>query len=197
MIHYFRYMYRGAKMKLIPIVVVIICICFPVGAQSLSGFGVHGGIGTDISLGLGFGGGANYVLQADWLAYEFGIDIYYAHSDVSAPDGPMNYIYRDVTTTIFYAAAFNMLFNYLPKSAGFYFIVGTGAGAANVDWVGSSTDDPTYNDSWNRTLGGTLVNFGAGYTFGNGIELRLQAPILIIFDGPLAPLLNLSAGYRF
>ncbi len=185
-------------MKKIIVIIAIASICIPAFSQGMSGFGIHAGVGTDISLGIGFGGGASYALVTDGLiAYEFGIDLYYAHSDVSAPDGPLNYVYRDVTTTIFFAATLNTLFNYLPDTGGIYFIIGSGAGAANVNWVGSSTDDPTYNDSSENTAGGLLLNFGLGGTFGNGFELRVQVPVIIILGGAIVPLLNVAAGFRF
>ncbi len=184
-------------MKKALLIAAMLCIAAASFSLDMTGFGINGGVGTDISLGIGVGGGASYVFFAGGLAYEVGLMIYYAHSDVSAPDGPMGYIYRDVTTSLLFGAAFNMLFKYDPGARGLFFLAGTGAGAVSVSWEGSSVDDPTYNDSWDRMAGGMLVNPGMGYTFGNGLELRLQIPVLIVFGGAVNVMLNANVGYRF
>lgn len=165
-------------------------------------FGLHAGVGTDISLGLAFGGGVSYILMSgENSGMEFGLDLYYSHSDTTSTEEWNGYDYRDVTTTIFFAVSYNNLFNYMPDKTGLYFLIGTGAGAASVSWEGSSTDDPSYNDSWDRIGGGFLVNLGLGWTFGNGFELRLQLPVMLIvgaFDSLLpVPMLNAAAGIRF
>ncbi|MBL8966084.1 MAG: hypothetical protein JNG85_03685 [Spirochaetaceae bacterium] len=173
-------------------------------AESSPGFTARVGIGTDINLGLAVGGGAGFVVEFAGLPpAEFGVDLYYYHGTETSQEqvGPSLNTYHDTSTLVVYAVTANFLHSYAPRTRGFHYLTGFGVGAVSVDWIHTSTDDPSYNDSGDYTGAGLLVNLGLSYAFGSGFELRLQAPILV-FDGPLdtvgfAPMLNAAAVLRF
>ena len=162
--------------------------------------GIHAGAGTDITLGLAVGGGASYLLT-DLVGFdmEVGAFLFYSYSVDSYTEYGNHY--TETTSMFIFAVLSNFLFNYQGAEPGIFFIAGAGAAAMSVDWQIQSPDDSSANFTWDGVTGGLLVNIGLGGTFGGGFELRLQAPIFIVFTDyggvKFAPMLVLLAGYRF
>jgi hypothetical protein len=182
---------------------VALAVAAPAVAEGDPVFSARAGVGTDINLGIAVGGGVGYLQRFQGLPpVDFGLDLYYSHSVYSEQSGAKNYTYTETTTLVVYAVTANFMHGYHPGQKGFYFHTGVGVGAVSVDWDHYSPQDTSgYNASGKYTGAGLLVNLGASYAFGSGLEARLQAPILV-FNGPLgavgfAPMLNLVAAMRF
>jgi hypothetical protein len=52
------------------------------------------------------------------------------------------------------------------------------------------------------TTGGSVINVGVGRSFRNGLDIRLETPVIIIFNPPgeatgISPTVTVMAGYRF
>jgi hypothetical protein len=186
------------------ILIALAPAAIPASAQEGGALSARAGLGTDINLGIAVGGGLGYLMEFPGLPpVDFGFDFYYYHGVDSSQEtvGAFLRHYNDTSTLMVYAVGANLLHGYRPGEAGFYFITGLGAGAVSVDWIHESPDDPTYNDSGDYIAAGLLVNLGAAYAFGTGLELRLAVPVLV-FNGPLdtvafAPMLNIAAALRF
>ena len=184
--------------------IAVVGAAFATAVEKNPIFSARAGVGTDINLGIAVGGGVGYLQRFSGMPpVDFGIDFYYYHGTYSSKEQVSTHLntYNDTTTLMVYAVSANFLYNFHPGQKGFYFITGVGAGAVSVDWVHQSPQDTSYNDSGDYTSGGLLLNLGATYAFGPGLEVRLLAPILV-FSGPLgavgfAPMLNLAAVYRF
>ena len=109
--------------------------------------------------------------------------------------------------------AANLLLNHGLEVTGPYFVVGAGVGLFMVDWARTSSTDSTVDSSqfrtasgdlprfwrsgkppdWSRksqnevsgTSAGSMFNLGIGQRFGRSLDLRIQAPsLLIVGDGP-------------
>lgn len=187
-------------MKKLLCTLACVTLAIAASAQGIEGIGVHGGVGTDVQLGLGVGGGASILLpNSGRTPIEVGLDFYYSNTSVTTHSGTMNYAYTDDTVLSLFAVTADWLYSYEQGRKGIFYIAGIGAAGANVSWTHSSPQDTTYNDSGSYTGGGLLAVPGIGYAFGTGLELRLQLPILVVFGETtlFSPMLNLVAGYRF
>ena len=175
---------------------------------SSSGFGIRFGIGTDITLGLGFGTGVFYVASSPYSSpdWDLGLDIYYAN--VSEEETDYEGTRREANTkVIVFALRSNALFNYYPKKTGVYFVAGAGFVITSVDWEETYTYYPPYaphTEHWSDDgiAFGNVFNLGVGLTFGGGLEARLETPLLIFYDTPgkasgIAPTFTLNVLYRF
>jgi hypothetical protein len=190
--------------RLVFALAVLVLAVLPALAQEKGALSARAGLGTDINLGIAVGGGLGYLMEFPSLPpVDFGFDFYYSHSVANSQEmvGTSLNDYKDTSTLMVYAVSANLLYKYRPGARGFYFITGMGVGAVSVDWIHDSPQDASYRDSGKYTAAGLLVNLGAAYAFGTGLELRLAAPILV-FNGPLgsvgfAPMLNLAAAMRF
>ena len=177
-----------------------------------SGFGIRGGIGTDITFSPGFGIGAFYVLAPDPYSssnWDLGFDIYYSSVSEDETEGSIKY--EDNTKLLVFAFRANGLFNYQPYKSGVYFITGAGLVLASVDWeekiIYSSPYLP-HTEHWSDDAFsvGNILNLGIGLTFGSGFEVRFETPFLIFYSVPgyesrsassVAPTFTLNALYRF
>jgi len=174
--------------------------------REFSGFGVHFGVGTDVQLGLGFGGGVSYVFfpEGGSTGFEFGPDLFF-HSSVEEYDD-YNWHYKDTTSLQVFGVRANALFGYTPGGSGIYWVAGTGFAAVAVDWesVSTYTPDPRSRvlDGAHGTAGGWILNLGVGSTLGAGWDVRMELPVLFLFSNygkaaAIAPTLTLVAGLRF
>jgi hypothetical protein len=186
-----------------PALLVLSLLFVPwLASAQLSGLGVHGGVGTDITLGLAVGGGVSFVLPGTKTpAVEVGADFFYHHSTETTSEqvGPALNEYTDTTTLYVFAVTANMLFRYTPKELGLYYLAGGGIGAMNASWVGQSEDDPTYNDTSEGTTAGLILNLGIGLTLPLGFDLRLQLPTFIVFGivrNVFVPTATAAVGFR-
>jgi len=174
-----------------------------------SGFGIRGGIGTDITGGLGFGVGAFYIpSSSNW---DLGLDIYYAN--ISETETGTDVKRNDNTKLLVFAFRSNYLINYNPKKSGVYFLAGAGFVLSSVSWKETITYDPIRYpnigpEHWSDDAlsFGNVLNLGVGLKLGGGLETRLETPLLIFYGTPghgsqnagtIAPTFTLNLLYRF
>ena len=180
--------------------------------SNYSGFGIRGGIGTDITFSPGFGLGGFYVLAPDPYSssnWDLGLDIYYASVSEDETEGSIKY--EDNTKLLVFAFRANGLFNYYPYKTSVYFITGAGLVLSSVNWeekiIYSSPYLP-HTEHWSDDAFsvGNILNLGVGLTFGSGFEARFETPFLIFYSVPgygtrsassVVPTFTLSALYRF
>jgi hypothetical protein len=174
-----------------------------------SGFGIRAGIGTDISGGIAYGGGINYLMsQDDRGAWELGLVAYGGSFEETTTE---YFTYVETTDVFAIGVVVNRLLKYTPGERGVFVALGLGAGAISVSWEETSDGDITLgtplpgggsSQSADGTSGGMIVNLGVGYSFSGPLDLRLEAPIIYNFDAPgnsssVIPTLTLTAGLRF
>jgi hypothetical protein len=197
--------------KLVQLVasIALLAVCALVANAAESGVGIRAGIGTDISGGIAYGGGINYLMSKDGSgAWELGLVAYGG----SFTETTTEYFTYEETTDVFaFGVIINRLLKYAPGERGAFVVLGAGAGAISVSWEEKSTGDITLGtplpgggsmQSADGTAGGFIVNLGVGYAFGGPFDLRLEAPIIYNFDPPgesssVIPTLTLTAGLRF
>jgi hypothetical protein len=150
--------------------------------------GIRAAVGTDVNLGLGFGLGASYSWfpKSHAIRLELGADIFYHHSKEEDSDEDYYATYDEETELTIIAIRANGLFNYYPGEGRAFFIAGVGFVAASVYWEETQTPFNTgvsrpYDDSEGTTTG-NIINFGAGYAFTNGLEFRVEAPLLFFYS---------------
>ena len=201
-------------------VVLIILLFFIISAQVkifaaeskdgwLSGIGIHAGIGTDIGLGLGLGVKASFFpLGVDNTPLEVGPEFFYSRTVDKSTEGGNDY--TETTRLIIFGVLANYLFRYSYRENRTYFIVGAGFAVMSVDWEETSPDDISLGTPWGTgsmqsaetTTGGSVLNVGVGRSFRNGLDIRLETPVIIIFSPPggatgISPTVTIMAGYRF
>ena len=108
-------------------------------------------------------------------------------------------------------SATNILFGYTPRVAGLYYLAGTGAAAVSVSWEERSATDTSLGtplpgggskDEEDGADGALIAAIGIGYTFGGGLDVRAELPVLIFVGGvgeasTIAPTFTVALGYRF
>jgi hypothetical protein len=117
--------------------------------------------------------------------------------------------YIETTEITAFAAFLNYLYGYQRGQDGFFFIGGVGLAYLGVYWEEKSPDDTSLGTPWTTgskqdfegSLGGTLINPGAGYAFAGGLDIRLEVPVVFAFGdtggaSAIVPLFTLTAGYR-
>lgn len=167
-------------------------------------FGIRGGLGTDINGGLGYGLGINYLFPNSY--FELGAVLFGHSSEETTVDYNT---YNEKTDLVVFGIMGNYLFGYKYKQPGFYGIVGFGFAAISVDWEESSPDDSSLGtplpdggskQSESGTGGGTVINAGVGYSFGQ-LSLRGEFPIIISFSdygsSSVIPTVMVTLGYNF
>lgn len=172
-------------------------------------FAVRGGVGTDLNLGFGVGGGAAYVWNSagGGPSYEFGADFYYHHSTEGYTDqrGNVTVTGEDRTTLTVFSVRANALFNYSPSRKKVYFIAGVGFVVANLWWEETENApnwNAPYHDEVEGTSAGTVINIGVGVPLTTKLDVRLETPMLFFFSAAgksatFAPTVTLGLTYRF
>jgi len=170
--------------------------------------GIRAGIGTDINLGLAYGGGINYLLNLNQNAVEIGLVVFGGNSEETTEDYNT---YTETTDVLVYGVLANYLFGYELKKSCFFGLVGFGFTAISVEWEESSPDDESLGtplpgggskQSEDATAAGSILNFGFGVAFDGGFDIRVEAPIIFIFDAPgdassIVPTFMATLGYHF
>jgi hypothetical protein len=171
--------------------------------------GIRGGVGTDVNLGLAYGAGVNFLLDAGGNAVELGVVLFGGSFDETSNNGYNTY---DETTDIFvFGLMANYLINYAPRESGLFFVVGMGLGAISVAWEETSATDTSLGtplpgggsmQSVEGSTAGTIFNLGIGGSFKNGIDIRAELPVILAFDAPgdassVIPTATATIGYRF
>jgi hypothetical protein len=189
---------------------VLLALCaLAAHSATPSGVGVRAGAGTDISGGVAYGGGVNYLYSQDGSgAWELGLVGYGGKFEETTVE--MN-TYVEKTTVAAFGVLVNRLVKYKPGMRGPFTVFGLGAGVTSVSWEERSATDITLGtrlasggsmQSADGTGGGILFNLGVGYVFGGPVDLRLEVPIIINSNAPgnsssVIPALTLTAGMRY
>ena len=152
--------------------------------------GIRAGIGTDINLGLAYGGALNYLMNLNQNAVEIGLVVFGGSSEETTEDYNT---YTEKTDVLVYGVLANYLFGYELKKSCFFGLVGFGFSAISVEWEESSPDDESLGtplpgggskQSEDATAAGSVFNLGFGIGFDGGFDIRAEAPIIFIFDAP-------------
>lgn len=181
----------------------------PASAQIVEGPGLRVGVGTDISLGIAFGGELNYLKDAGGNMVELGITVFRGNSEEESNNGFNDYF--EETTLVVGAATVNYLFLDPDELSEPYLLAGVGFGAVSVEWEERSPTDTSLgtplpgggsSQAEDGVVGGTILNLGLGKRFSENLDLRIQAPTFFIFDAPgeaasVVPTLTVTAGFRF
>lgn len=174
--------------------------------QNPESFGVRGGVGTDIELGLGFGAGAFYVWTSGSIGFELGADVYYHHStETYEEERGVTVNGEDVTTLIIFGVRANGLFNFRPSRRSVYFIAGVGFVVASLEWTRKETAPnwtQPYRDQADGTAVGNIVNLGVGIPLTRQLDIRLEFPMLFLYSSygnaaTFVPTATLGLVYRF
>jgi hypothetical protein len=190
---------------------VFVFLVYPLTTVSseLPKIGVRGGVGTDIDLGLAFGGGVNYMLDMSNNPVELGVLGFYSSS--SETEEEYGNEYTTDTDVFVFAMMANYLFGYKRGVPGMFLLAGFGLGMASVGWEESSPDDISLGTplpgggsmhDGGGTGAGSIFNLGGGMAFSNGADIRFEIPVILIFgdyDQPssVVPTFTLTAGMRF
>jgi len=180
---------------------------YPYSNESGS-IGIRAGIGTDINLGLAYGGGINYLLNLNQNAVEIGLVVFGGSSEEKTEEYNT---YTETTDVLVYGVLANYLFGYELKKSCFFGLVGFGFSAISVEWEESSPDDESLGtplpgggskQSEDATAAGSILNLGFGVAFDGGFDIRVEAPIIFIFDAPgdassIVPTFMATLGYHF
>lgn len=190
-------------------ILILILICFSASSAPAQTFAVRGGVGTDIQLGIGFGGGAAYVWNPgqNSPAFEFGADVYYHNSTDSYTDqrGNVTVSGEDKTTLTVFAVRANTLFNYHPARKSVYFILGFGFVVASLQWEENENApnwNAPYHDEAEGTSAGNIINLGIGVPLASNFDVRLETPLLLFYSAAgksstFAPTATIGLTYRF
>jgi hypothetical protein len=182
---------------------------FGLHASAQDGPGLRAGIGTDVTGGIAYGVTVSYTRVLPVHAWEFGLS-FYGGSFEEDTDEDINSYHEETDIGVFAVMA-NYLFNYSKGAKTTYMMLGAGAGAFSVDWTESSETDTSLgtpfgangsSQSEDGSSGGMIFNLGVGRRLTEEFDMRIEAPIFMIFSAPgeataVAPTLTLTAGYRF
>ena len=157
-------------------------------SQNINGsFGIRGGLGTDINLGLAYGIGINYLLPK--TNFEFTVVIFGNHTKETTQEF---YTYDETTDIFVFGVLGNYLIGYNRNEPGVYGIAGFGFSGIGVNWEETSSGDPSLGtplpnggskQSESGTAGGSVINVGGGYSFGQ-VNLRAEFPVIFDFSPP-------------
>lgn len=182
-------------------------VAYPNSNESGS-IGIRAGLGTDIDLGLAYGGGINYLINLNQNAVELGLVLFGGHSEETTEDYNT---YTEKTDVLVYGVLSNYLFGYELKQSGLFGLIGLGFCAISVEWEESSPDDISLGtplpgggskQSADATAAGSVFDIGFGMAFSGGFDIRAEAPIIFIFGAPgdassIVPTFLATLGYHF
>lgn len=194
----------------------VCCVLFVVGlvsahAQTAPRVGVRAGIGTDVTGGIAYGLGVNYLLTFESNpnnSLELGVVFFGGSFEETSEE---YHTYVENTDVVVFGVLANYLIGYQPGKAGFFFIAGAGLASIGVEWEERSETDISLGtplpgggsmQSADGTSGGSVVNLGVGKTFKGGLDVRLEIPVILAFSSPgeaasVVPTAILTAGIRF
>jgi len=190
--------------------VIVLFLCPIVTFSSeIPKIGVRGGLGTDINLGLAFGGGVNYMLDFGESPLELGAVLYYSHSTETSNNGYNDY--HETTDVTVFGMLANYLLGYKIGQPGMFLLAGFGLGVMNVSWEEWSPTDESLGellpDGGSRmddsgVAAGSVFNLGGGMAFSNGADVRFEIPVILVFGeygeaSTVVPTFTITAGMRF
>ena len=170
--------------------------------------GVRAGVGTDINLGLAYGGGINYLINLNTSAIELGFVVFGGHSEETTEEFNT---YIEKTDVMVFGVLANYLYRYKLKKSGLFGVIGLGFAAISVEWEESSPNDISLGtplpgggskQSSDGTGAGSVFNLGFGMAFDGGFDIRAEAPVIFIFGPPggasaIIPTFMATIGYHF
>ncbi len=181
-------------------------------SSELPKIGVRGGLGTDINLGLAFGGGVNYMLEnVGDSPLELGVLLFYSHWSETSYEGIYDNEYNESSDIIVFGMMANYLFGYKLDTPGMFLLAGFGLGMMSVDWEEWSPDDESLGEllpeggsrqDASGTGAGSVFNLGGGMSFSNGADVRFEVPVILVFGeygeaSTVVPTLTITVGKRF
>jgi len=182
-----------------------------VQAQTNPKIGIRGGIGTDVTLGIAYGGGANYLLtfpKKPNNSLELGLILFGGSFEETTEEF---HTYEETTDVMVIGALANYLIGYKPGQAGSFFVAGIGLASVNVEWEESSETDGSLGtpvgsegskQSAEGSAAGVVFNLGGGLAFNSGLDIRLEVPVILSFSAPgeassVIPTAIATVGFRF
>lgn len=170
--------------------------------------GIRAGIGTDINLGIAYGGGINYLFDLNSSAVELGLVFFGGHSEEETVEFNT---YNEKTDVFVFGVLSNYLLAFNRDIPGFFGVLGLGFAAISAEWEESSPDDGSLGtplpgggskQSVDATGAGSVINLGFGISFSGGLDLRIEAPLIFLFGPPgdassFIPTLMATVGYHF
>jgi len=191
------------------IIIIMLLVTGNAVGQDSPKIGIRAGVGTDISFGLAYGAGVNYLIQFQQNSLELGVVFFGGSFEESTDEGI--HTYTENTDLIAFGVEANYLFGYTPGESGIFFVAGTGLASINVEWEEKSDTDESLGtplpgggsmQSEDGTAGGLIFNLGFGGSFSNGFDIRAEIPVILTFAAPgesssVIPLLTVTLGYRF
>ena len=181
----------------------------PAGSYT-GGFGIRGGVGTDIEGGLAFGGSLNYLIPtySYWNPYEISLLVFAGSFEETTVE---TNTYVENTDILVIGLLANYLIHYNHHSQTFFFLLGTGIGFIDVQWEESSEGDislgtPLPGGGSKQSEEGSAIAFlfdiGFGYKFSDNVDFRFEIPVFISTDSPgsassVALTFVLTLGTRF
>jgi|WetSurMetagenome_2_1015567.scaffolds.fasta_scaffold14044_4 hypothetical protein len=170
--------------------------------------GIRAGVGTDINLGLAYGGGINYLINLNNNAIELGFVVFAGHSEETTEEFNT---YIEKTDVMVFGVLANYLYGYKLKKSGLFGVIGLGFAGISVDWEESSPNDISLGtplpgggskQSSDGTGAGSVFNLGFGMAFNGGLDIRAEAPVIFIFGPPggasaIIPTFMATIGYHF
>lgn len=175
------------------------------GALEAGNWGIRAGIGTDITGGIAFGLGANYLVNN---AAELGILIFGGTFSETTEEGI--HTYDEETKLFLFALMANYLFNYDQGDDAVFFLAGLGLASVSIEYEESSPTDTSLGAPFGSgsilfeeySGGGTVFNVGVGKRFGEQFDLRFEIPVIVSFASfesasSVIPTFVLTGGIRF
>lgn len=170
--------------------------------------GIRAGVGTDINLGLAYGGGINYLINLNTNAIELGFVVFGGHSEETTEEFNT---YIEKTDVMVFGVLANYLYGYKLKKSGLFGVIGLGFAAISVEWEESSPNDISLGtplpgggskQSSDGIGAGSVFNLGFGMAFNGGFDIRAEAPVIFIFGPPggassIIPTFMATIGYHF
>ncbi len=171
--------------------------------------GTRAGIGTDLSFGLAYGAGVNYLLKSKTNSLELGIILFGGSFSETSEEGI--HTYDETTDVLVFALMANYLIGYTPRQSGNFFIAGAGVASVGIDWEERSATDVSLGpllpgggsmQSEDGSGAGTIFNLGIGHTFVGGLDIRAEVPVIVSFAtyekaSTVIPTFIVTAGMRF
>ncbi len=200
---------RMTRISLLCLLLSMVVISSAISAQTSPRIGLRGGVGTDINLGLAYGGGANYLITTPNNSLELGLLFFGGSFDETTEEGIHTY---DESTDIFvFGVMANYLIGYNPDASRSFFIAGIGLASISIDWEERSKTDESLGtllpgggsmQAEDGSGGGTVFNLGIGKTFSGNFDLRAEVPVIVSFSAPgsasaVIPTFIVTAGIRF
>lgn len=190
-------------MRKCPAVLFLLLCLIPLSASAKTkNLAFLANVGTDVSLGLGFGAGLRVYYPSGGGGYvEAGPDFYFHNSEETYDEGL--HTYTEQTSLNILAVRANYL---VPLGGDNLFILGVGVANVSQEWTISSPTDSSLGqlspgggsqETYDGGAFGTILNLGVHMPLSRTNFVRIETPI-IMFEGyygaVFAPTMTMSFG---